>query len=150
MDIEKIKKDNMNYIDEYELYQTEDITGDKDLFSIYKYLFKKKINEATKEFNKLCNDSKKSDILVYIADKINYLKITYKEDKKKDIVTYYNRDNVFIGKYEQNRNVISDSYIDACQRAVFQTTGDTFVLSNECRCFIKCKLIKRLKELEMD
>lgn len=150
MDIEKIKKDNKNYIDEYELYQTEDIIGDKDLFSIYKYLFKKKINEAIKEFNKLCNDSKKSDILVYIADKINYLKITYKEDKKKDIITYYNRDNVFIGKYEQNRNVISDSYIDACRRAVFQTTGDLFVLSNECRCFIECKLIKRLKELEMD
>lgn len=150
MDIEKIKKDNENYIDEYELYQTEDITGDKDLFSIYKYLFKKKIDEATKEFNKLCNDSNISDILLYIADKINYLKIIYKEDKKKDIVTYYNKYNVFIGKYEQNKNEISDKYLDAFQRDIFLIIGDTFVLSNECRCFIECKLIKRLKELEMD
>ena len=62
MDIEKIRKDNNNYIDEYEKYQEEDTIGDKDTFSIYKYLFKKKVNEAIEEFDKICNDSYKSDI----------------------------------------------------------------------------------------
>lgn len=150
MDIEKIRKDNYNYIDEYESNQSEDIIGDKDTFSIYKYLFKKKVNEAIEEFDKICNDSIKSDILFYITKVIDNLKITYKEDKKNDTVTYYNKDNIFIGIYEQNENVISDNYIDTFQRDIFQIAGDLFVLSDECRYFIKCKLIKRLKELVMD
>ena len=150
MDIEKIKKDNYDYIDAYELYQSEEIIGDKNIFSIYRYLFKKKIDEAIKEFSKLCNNSEISDILAYIGDKIDYLKIKYKEDEKRDKITYYSRDNKFIGKYEESKNIISDEYISALQRDIFQTTGEKFVLSDECKCFIKSKLIKRLKELEMD
>lgn len=150
MDIEKIKKDNYDYIDAYELYQNEEIIGDKNIFSIYRYLFKKKVNEAIKEFNKLCNNSEISDILVFIGDKIDYLKIKYKEDEKIDKITYYSRDNKFIGKYEESKNIISDEYIYSLQRDIFQTTGEQFVLSDECKCFIKSKLIKRLKELEMD
>ena len=150
MDIEKIKKDNYAYIDAYELYQSKEIIGDKNIFSIYRYLFKKKVNEAILEFNKLCNNSEISDILAYIGDKIDYLKIKYKEDEKRDKITYYSRDNKFIGKYEENKKIISDEYISALQRDIFQTTGEQFVLSDECKCFIKGKLIKRLKELEMD
>lgn len=150
MDIEKIKKDNYDYIDAYELYQNKEIIGDNNIFSIYKYLFKKKIDEAILEFNKLCNDSEISDILAYIGDKIDYLKIKYKEDEKRDKITYYSRDNKFIGKYEESKNIISDEYISALQRDIFQTTQEQFVLSDECKCFIKSKLIKKLKELEMD
>lgn len=150
MDIEKIKKDNYDYIDAYELYQSKEIIGDKNIFSIYRYLFKKKVNEAILEFNKLCNNSEISDILFFISDKIDYLKIKYKEDEKRDKITYYSRDNKFIGKYEESKNIISDEYISALQRDIFQTTGEQFVLSDECKCFIKSKLIKRLKELEMD
>ena len=146
MDIEKIKKDNYDYIDAYELYQNKEIIGDNNIFSIYKYLFKKKI----KEFSKLCNNSEISDILFFISDKIDYLKIKYKEDENRDKITYYSRDNKFIGKYEESKNIISDEYISAIQRDIFQTTGEQFVLSDECKCFIKSKLIKRLKELEMD
>lgn len=150
MDIEKIKKDNYDYIDAYELYQNKEIIGDNNIFSIYKYLFKKKIDEAIKEFSKLCNNSEISDILFFISDKIDYLKIKYKEDEKRDKITYYSRDNKFIGKYEESKNIISDEYISALQRDIFQTTQEQFVLSDECKCFIKSKLIKRLKELEMD
>ena len=150
MDIEKIRKDNNNYIDEYEKYQKEDIIGDKDTFSIYKYLFKKKVNEALEEYDKICNDSYKSDILFYIATLIDKKKIIYKEDEANGTVTYYNRDNIFIGVYEQNENVISDKYLDTFQREIFQITGDMFSISEECRYFIKCKLIKRLKGLVMD
>ena len=150
MDIEKIRKDNYNYIDEYEKYQKEDIIGDKDTFSIYKYLFKKKIDEAIKEFDKICNDSSKSDILFYITCVIDKLKIIYKEDEANGTVTYYNKDNIFIGICEQNENVISDNYLDSFQREIFQITGDMFSISDECRYFIKYKLIKRLKGLVMD
>ena len=149
MDIEKIRKDNKDYIDEYEKYQTEYTEDDKNLFSIYKYLFKKKVDEAIEEFSKY-NNAVITDILFYIDNMIDKLKITYKEDKKNGIVTYYNRDNIFIGVYEQNENVISDNYLDAFQREIFQITGDMFSISDECRYFIKCKLIKRLKELVMD
>lgn len=150
MDLDKIKKDNKNYIDAYELYQSEDILENKDLFSIYRHLFKKKVDEAVKEFNKLCNNSEISDILAYISDRIAYLKIKYKEDEKRNIITYYNRDNIFIGRYENDKNIISDEYLSAFQRDIFQYTGESFVLSEECKYFIKCKLIKRLKELVMD
>ena len=150
MDIEKIRKDNNNYIDEYEKYQKENIIGDKDTFSIYKYLFKKKVNEAIEEFDKICNDSYKSDILFYIATLIDKGKIIYKEDEANGTVTYYNRDNIFIGIYEQNENVISDKYLDTFQREIFQITGDMFSISEEFRYFIKCKLIKRLKGLVME
>ena len=150
MDLEKIRKDNKDYIDAYDLYRTEDTTDDNNLFSIYKYLFKKKIDEAIEEFNKSYNNARVTDILFYIDNMIDKLKITHKEDKKNGIVTYYNRDNIFIGIYEQNENVISDKYLDAFQRDIFQITGDMFSISDECRYFIKSKLVKRLKELVMD
>lgn len=150
MNLEKVKKDNLEYIDAYFKYLNDIARGDNDLFFIYKELFIEKINECVKEYESIYNNEEVIDTLNSVKQYCKNLYLKYKESPDETKVYFYNKDNIFIGEFEDNGEgkwTISKDGINVVKKYISdKNLHYTFVYSKICEKYISFNLEERLKD----
>lgn len=147
MNLEKVKKDNSEYIDTYFKYLNDVARGDNDLFFIYKELFIEKINECVKEYENIYNNEEVVDTLNSIKQYCKNIYLKYKESPDETKVYFYNKDNIFIGEYSEDKWTISKDGINIVKKYISdKNLHYTFVYSKICEKYISFNLEERLKD----
>lgn len=150
MNIVKVKKDNLEYINVYFKYLNDIARGDNDLFFIYKELFIEKINECVKEYESIYNNEEVIDTLNSIKEYCKNIYLKYKESSDETKVYFYNKDNIFIGEFEDNGEgkwTISKDAINVVKKYISdKNLHYTFVYSKMCEKYIYFNLEERLKD----